>query len=143
MAKKVVLVSHGKLAAGVQSAVEMVFGKNDDLSSLGLTPDGNVVELVAGLRKEVSEHPDTQYIVLADIYGGSVCNQCFQQLNGLCNVKLISGLSMPLALGVVALPGELTDEQLSQAINDARDGVREVQLTCDLKTVDDGSDDFF
>ena len=143
MDKKVVLVSHGKLSEGVASAVEMVFGKNDALSYLGLAPDGDVVELIAGLKEEVKAHPDTQYVVLADIYGGSVCTQCFMQLNGLCNVHLIAGLSMPLALGVVSIPGALTDAQIAQAIADAKDGVQEVALSCDLDQTDDGGDDFF
>lgn len=105
MSRNVVLVSHGKLAEGVQSAVEMVFGKCDELSSLGLTPDGNVVELIAGLRARVEAAPQTQFVILADIFGGSVCNQCLQQLSEFENVKLVSGLSMGLALSVLSVPG--------------------------------------
>ena len=81
MSKQVVLISHGKLSAGVADAVAMVFGKNEELSYLGLAPDGNVVELIGGLRDRVAASPNDQFIVIADIFGGSVCNQSLQQLS--------------------------------------------------------------
>lgn len=143
MSRNVVLVSHGKLAEGVQSAVEMVFGKCDELSSLGLTPDGNVVELIAGLRARVEAAPQTQFVILADIFGGSVCNQCLQQLSELENVKLVSGLSMGLALSVLSVPGALSDAQLEQAVADAREGTKIVELIRADTPVDSGEDDFF
>ena len=143
MDKKVVLVSHGRLAEGAASAIEMVFGKSDDLLYLGLTTDGNVVELVDGLRSEVEVNDDIQYVVLADIFGGSVCNQCLQQLSACDNVKLVSGLNMALALGVLSVPGKISDEELARVISDAREGVREVALIRADTLVDDGADDFF
>lgn len=143
MDKNVVLVSHGRLAAGVADAVQMVFGASAGLKAYGLAPDGNVVELIAGLRDEAAAHADAQYVVLADIYGGSVCNQCLQQLAELPNVKLVAGLSMALALGVLAVPGALDEAQLAQVIADAREGVREVAFVHADDPVDDGADDFF
>lgn len=143
MSRNVVLVSHGKLAEGVQSAVEMVFGKSEELSSLGLAPDGDVVELIAGLRAKVEAEPETQFVVLADIYGGSVCNQCLQPLSEFDNVKLVAGLSMGLALSILSLGGELSDDQLAQAVADAREGTKVVELIRADSPVDSGEDDFF
>ena len=104
MGKQVVLISHGKLSAGVADAVSMVFGANEELSYLGLAPDGNVVELIGGLRDRVTADPEVQFIVIADIFGGSVCNQSLQQLSEFDNVVLLSGLSMGLVLSILAMP---------------------------------------
>ena len=143
MSKKVVLVSHGKLSEGMASAVEMVFGKNEDLSYLGLTPDGNVVELIGSLREQVVANPDDQYIVVADIFGGSVCNQSLQQLSEFDNVRLVSGMNMGLVVSILAMPGELSDEMLAQMVAESRDGVKVVELIRADAPVDDGADDFF
>ena len=143
MGKKVVLVSHGKLSAGMASAVEMVFGKNEDLSYLGLTPDGNVVELIGGLREQVAANPNDQYIVVADIFGGSVCNQSLQQLSEFDNVRLVSGMNMGLVVSILAMPGELSDEMLAQMVAESRDGVKVVELIKADAPVNDGADDFF
>lgn len=143
MGKKVVLVSHGKLSAGMASAVEMVFGKNEDLSYLGLLPDGNVEELIGGLRDEVATNPADQYIVVADIFGGSVCNQSLQQLSAFDNVSLIAGMNMGLVVSILAMPGELTSDQLEQIVAESREGVKIVELIRADAPVDDGADDFF
>lgn len=143
MSKKVVLVSHGKLSEGMASAVEMVFGKDENLSYLGLAPDGNVVELIGGLREQVAACPNDQFIVVADIFGGSVCNQCLQQLSEFDNVNLIAGMNMGLVVSILAMPGELSGEQLEQIVSESRDGVKTVELIRADTKVDDGADDFF
>ena len=143
MATKVVLVSHGKLSEGVADAVEMVFGKSEALSYLGLAPDGNVVELIGSLRERVASSPGDQFIVIADIFGGSVCNQSLEQLSAFDNVVLVSGLSMGLVLSILAMPGELTQAQIDQAVEDAKAGTKVVELIKADAPVDNGEDDFF
>ena len=143
MSTNVVLVSHGKLAEGVANAVEMVFGKSDALSYLGLAPDGNVVELIGCLRDRVASAPDDQFIVLADIFGGSVCNQCLEQLSGFGNVRLVSGLSMGLALSVLSGLDGTPESLVEQAVLEAREGTKLVDLISADAPVDNGEDDFF
>ena len=143
MATKVVLVSHGKLSEGVADAVEMVFGKSEALSYLGLAPDGNVVELIGGLRERVASAPGDQFVVLADLFGGSVCNQCLEQLSGFDNVTLVSGLSMGLALSVLSNIGEPAPALVEQAVLEAREGTKVVELLSADALVDSGEDDFF
>ena len=143
MATKVVLVSHGKLSEGVADAVEMVFGKSEALSYLGLAPDGNVVELIGGLRERVASAPGDQFVVLADLFGGSVCNQCLEQLSGFDNVTLVSGLSMGLALSVLSNIDEPAPALAEQAVLEAREGTKVVGLLSADAPVDSGEDDFF
>lgn len=143
MSKQVVLISHGRLSAGVADAVSMVLGNNEELSHLGLAPDGNVVELIGQLRDRVAANPEDQFIVIADLFGGSVCNQSLEQLSAFDNVVLLSGLSMGLVLSVLMTPGELTQAQIDQAIEDARAGTKVVELIGADVPVDSGEDDFF
>lgn len=142
MGKRVFLVSHNHLAEGMAGTVNMIFGAAPELSTFCLEPDGSVAELGAAVRKEVEAHPEDQAIIIADILGGSVCNQCLVDLNGLPNVKVIAGMSLPLVLGILSCDGELSDEDIQAALEGARSTTKLVTL--DVSEGDsDGSDDFF
>lgn len=142
MSKQVVLVSHNRLAEGMAGTVEMIFGKVEGLSHFCLTPDGNVVELGEKVRELVLAHPDEQTVIIADLMGGSVCNQCLMNLHDLPNVKIVAGMSLPLVLGVVSVDGELTDADLAQAVEEAR-AVTQVVEVPRADEVASGEDDFF
>ena len=142
MQKKIVLVSHGKLAEGLEFSVGMIFGKSDRLSAFGLMPDGNYLEVVNGIKQLVEAEPDTQFIVVADIFGGSVCNGCMQELLGESNVKLVAGMSMPLVLGLLMGDEALTDEQIAAVVEEARNSTKLVEAP-KAEAVSDGADEFF
>lgn len=44
--KKVVLISNGKLAKGLEFSIGMIFGKPDRLAAFGLMPGGSYLEAV-------------------------------------------------------------------------------------------------
>ena len=50
---------------------------------------------------------------------------------------------MGLALSVLSVPGALSDAQLEQAVADAREGTKIVELIRADTPVDSGEDDFF
>lgn len=143
MGKQVVLVSHSRLAEGMAGTVEMIFGKVGGLTYFCLTPDGSVVELAQQVRELALSRADEQTIVVADLMGGSVCNQCMQELYDLDQVKIVAGMSLPLVLGIVSVDGELTDTELAQAVEDARAATTIVEPPRQNETVSSGEDDFF
>lgn len=140
MEKRVVLVSHNRLAEGMAGTVKMIFGA--DVEAHCLTPDGSVVELGQAVRDGVLAHPGEQTVVVADILGGSVCNQCLQDLYGMDNVKIVAGMSLPLVIGLLSVDGALTDADIEQAIADACATTRLVELE-GVEDVTSGEDDFF
>ena len=142
MGKKVVLISHGKLAEGLEFSVGMIFGKSDRLSAYGLMPDGNYLDVVREVKAKVEAEPDTQFIVVADIFGGSVCNGCMQELLGEPNVKLLCGMSMPLVLGLLMGDSAMSDEEIENVVAEARNSTKLVEAP-KAETVSDGADDFF
>ena len=140
MDKRVVLVSHNRLAEGMAGTVKMIFGA--DVDAHCLTPDGSVAELGEAVREGVLAHPDEQTVVVADILGGSVCNQCLQDLYGMDNVKIVAGMSLPLVIGLLSVDGALTDGDIEQAIEDARATTQLVTLEV-ADDPADAEDDFF
>ena len=128
MAKKIILVSHDGLAKGVLGAVNMICGKTPDMISLGLSPDGSVTELSQQVRNIVIRNSPHQVIIVADLLGGSVCNQCLQDLCDLSNVKIITGMSLPLVLAILSYDGEFSDADIDKVVKEATDATKRVEI---------------
>lgn len=138
MDKKIILVSHGKLSAGMLHSVQMIVGENADLSCMGMLPGEHYQPMVDAVEQQLKEHPDTQYIVVADLLGGSVCNG-MTTLTGYPNMKLVAGMNMGLVIGLLLTPGALSDEEIDARIMEAKDMSHRVVL----EAAGEDGDDFF
>ncbi|AEB07779.1 PTS system fructose subfamily IIA component [Coriobacterium glomerans PW2] len=143
MHRNIVLVSHGDLAYGMMSAVKMVFGESAELSCACLAPDGSCVEIIGKIADRAAAHPETQFVVIADILGGSVCNQCVQQLLDMPNTKVISGMSLGLVLGVLCSSGQLSDKQLQVIIEESKERTNLLSPKLISDGTTSGEEDFF
>lgn len=138
MDKKMILVSHGKLSAGMLHSVQMIVGENPDISCMGMMPGEHYQPMVDEVERLLKENPDTQYLVVADLLGGSVCNG-MTALTGYPNMKLIAGMNMGLVLNLLLAPGALSDEEIDAKINEAK----AINQRVVLEESSGGSDDFF
>lgn len=141
MGRRIVLVSHDGMAKGVLSAATMICGENAELSAFGLEPDGSVAELGEQVRSIAVSHPEDQLIVVADLLGGSVCNQCLQSLADCPNATIVAGLSLPLVLALATREGELGTEDIDEAVGEAVSMTKRVEIAPDDPAT--GEDDFF
>ena len=95
--RKLILASHGSLAEGMASAVRMILGDAAELSCFSLDHYVSPQEIGEAVRGLVEAEPETRFLLLSDIKGGSVHNQLFP----LCkrpNVQLVSGMNLSLTL---------------------------------------------
>ena len=138
MNKKIILVSHGKLSAGMLHSVQMIVGENPDVSCMGMLPGEHYQPMVDEVERQLKENPDTQYIVVADLLGGSVCNG-MTTLTGYPNIKLIAGMNMGLVISLILSPGALSDEEIDAKILEAKDMNHRVLL----EKTEDREEDFF
>ena len=141
MKKKLILVSHGKLSEGMAYSVQMICGKNEDLSYYGMMPGEHYSTIVDTIKKDAGENSDMQYLVVADLLGGSVCNGCME-LTKLDNVKLIAGMNMPLILELIFAEAPVTDEMIEGYLKNSKEVIRQVNPE-ELEPEDNGEDAFF
>lgn len=125
MKKKLILVSHGKLSEGMMHSVQMICGESDELSCYGMMPGEHYAEIVQKIHEQSKEHPDTQYIVLADLLGGSVCNGC-TELVGCDNVNLISGMNMGLVMELLLEPAPVSEETIEEKLKNSKEAMLHV-----------------
>ena len=131
------IASHGKLASGMVSAVEMITGSNKGLTSFDLA-DYIVPDAIYNIMyKEIPEHPNDEFIIFTDLLGGSVHNS----LLCLCsnkNVYLISGMNLGMILEVILNDNHLsTSEIIDKAIQSSSNNT--FMLNYDrVKSLNDG-----
>lgn len=72
---KILLASHGNLAAGMLSSLELILGKQENVEVLCAYVDGedNVGPRVESFIKSIKENE--QWIVFTDLFGGSINNE--------------------------------------------------------------------
>lgn len=114
----VVFVGHGELPEGVRSAVEMILGPQEKLSTVQLGPAGDPADISRQIGRELDKmqvHEQVGALVLADLQGGSPCNSAAAVFFERRYVRIVGGLSLPMALEVLADRQGYTAAELAKA----------------------------
>ena len=119
---RVIFASHGGLSKGMKDSVSMIVGDlAKDVETYSLLPGENPEDYYQELYKQANESNE-QILVLCDIKGGSV-HTASSKLAVLDNVVVFSGMNMGLALDIVLRHAHLSEEELQEIIENARDGI--------------------
>ncbi len=123
--RKFLIVSHGALAGGFLSALELITGANGDVSVLQAYLEENkpVEEELARLLQGAGA--DEEWVVFTDLLGGSITNQVLRvmaEMPGRDAIHIVAGVNLPLVIEVVlGDPGTPVAEIIAEAIDRARD----------------------
>jgi fructoselysine and glucoselysine-specific PTS system IIA component len=117
--RKFLIVSHGGLARGIKSSLELIAGTVDEVY---------VLEAYAEENKPIEEElsllfaeEEVEWVVFSDLLGGSVTNQVVR-LGKDKAVHIVAGFNLPLVIEVVLSdPGLPVAEILGEAIGRARE----------------------
>lgn len=119
---RVIFASHGGLSKGMKDSVSMIVGDlAKNVETYSLLPGENPEDYYQELYKQANESNE-QILVLCDIKGGSV-HTALSKLAVLDNVVVFSGMNMGLALDIVLKHAHLSEEELQEVIENARDGI--------------------
>lgn len=125
---KIILISHGDLAAGLCSTLTNFFGARNVYSACVSLENGT-----AGLHETIETYfeewgADEKVVICSDIKGGSANQSVFQYISR-PNTLLVSGMNLALVLQL-ALKEDITVEELRQVIEEAKN---DMVLLNDLK----------
>jgi fructoselysine and glucoselysine-specific PTS system IIA component len=118
--RKFLIATHGRLAGGVKSSLDLITGAMDSIFLIEAYVDENrsieddikaVVDQVGG---------NDELIVFSDIMGGSVTNQILQYALQ-SNVHVVSGFNLPLVIEIVLSDTDTpAREIIAEAIENAK-----------------------
>lgn len=95
--RKIILASHGSLADGMLSAVRMIIGDCSDIEAYSLDHYDCPQTIYELICEKIGDNQTEEYIILCDIYGGSVHNQLMHLMNRK-NVYMIVGMTLSMVL---------------------------------------------
>lgn len=123
---KIFLASHGQLASGIQSSINVLLGASDKLTVFDAYVDEQSIDEV--LQNYLANTTaDEQIILLSDLYGGSVNQKMYQYLNRK-NTYLIAGVNLGLVLELVVKEDDLSSQEIMQIVEASRSMMRMVEL---------------
>ena len=131
--RKFLIATHGALASGFRSSLEMIAGAGDSVHLIQAYMDESkpVNEELTNLFG--SAGPEEEWVVFSDLLGGSITNQLVQAAAGK-NVHIVAGFNLPLLLEVVLSdPEEPIVGILEAAIDRAREQLVYVNKLINLK----------
>ncbi|MBS4535584.1 PTS sugar transporter subunit IIA [Clostridium sp. D2Q-14] len=122
--RQYLLASHGSLSEGLLDSVEMILGKNHKISTISAYKKGDY-DLNEQLKSVISNiDKDDELIIISDIFGGSVNNECMKLLAD-DRVHLISGMNLSLVIELFTLDNDKisTSDLIKKALKDSKESI--------------------
>lgn len=127
--RKIILASHGEFSKGLNDSVQMVVGPlAENVAVYSLYPGESASDYAKELEKEILQFPEMEFVIIADIFGASVCSAMIP-LTRYGNVKLFTGMNFNMVLELLTTCTEpLTEEDICRLLEVSREGIRQVVL---------------
>ncbi len=135
--KYVVLVSHGKMAPGVHSALDMLAGEGrEDILSTSLVNGMGSEEYAENVRKCISGiTKEDEIILFADLLGGSpltIAANVIAEQGLMSRTIMVGGMNMPLVLSAVLSKDDMEKEELiASLLQEGREAMDEFKVVSD------------
>ncbi|MCR9037278.1 PTS sugar transporter subunit IIA [Tractidigestivibacter montrealensis] len=143
MSRKLLIATHGYLANGFRSSIEILTGTSAGIDTINAyTEEGgeDYTKSIAEFLESVG--PEDEGVILTDIVGGSVNQKVMQTLRtSRPNIFLISGTNLITALAVFLEDRPLTKEVLNEIVDQAK--VQLIEMPTSFDSSSSREDDFF
>ncbi len=96
MTKSLILVSHGRFCEELKGSTEMIMGPQDNIHTVALLPEDGPEEFTAKFEACVADFDD--YIVFADLLGGTPCNAVSRLILEGRAIDLYAGMNLPMVI---------------------------------------------
>lgn len=117
--KGILLISHGRMAEGMMDTISLFFGNLEQTDYICLKKEDNPSDFKDAMEKKI-QALDTGdgVLVLADMLGGTPCNQSAYFIQN--SATVITGLNLPMLLTVMAARENI---DFDQVMNEGRTGI--------------------
>lgn len=140
----IILASHGEFADGILHSSTMIFGEQDNIRSVSITPSEGPDDLQKKLQDAVATLDNQDEVLfLVDLWGGTP----FNQTNLLWEENkekwaVVAGLNLPMLIEALAsrLSMDAAHEIAESIINTARDGIKGMPETLETETSNSEAD---
>ena len=122
MSTKIILTSHGELAKYTVKTLELILGDLDNVDYLCLGEEEGLESYKKRLEDKILN--DNNYIILADIIGGTPSNAAYILKQHFKNVEVIVGFNLPLIISLLQGVTASKDDAIESAIDCGREMIK-------------------
>ena len=115
-----VLVTHGRLALELVSALEHVMGKQKHITAICIFPEDDMEVRRADILNAVKDVGGKGVILLTDMFGGTPSNLSISVMKE-ADVEVIAGVNLPMLIQLAQIRPTYA---LEKAVNEAQDAGR-------------------
>jgi fructoselysine and glucoselysine-specific PTS system IIA component len=138
--RKFLIATHGKLAGGVKSSLDIITGAADNVFLLEAYVEENraIEDDIKAVTARLNENDEL--IAFTDLLGGSITNQVLQ--HGLQkNVHVVSGFNLALVIEIIlADTGTPAQQVITEAIENAKQQMVYVNTLLAAQNTEDNDD---
>lgn len=124
MMKPLILISHGNLCLELKKSVERIMGPQEEIYTVTLQPEEGQAEFLQKFKETIADIDE--FVVFADLYGGTPCNVAAKMLLSGSNFKLYTGMNMAMIIDY--LNAALLDTK-PDPIKGGTQGIRDVNAS--------------
>ncbi|EJO02024.1 PTS mannose transporter subunit EIIAB [Oenococcus oeni] len=124
----IVLASHGNFAEGIYQSAEMIFGKQQNVQTVTLSPNEGPEDFLNKLKQAIDSFDDQkQVLLLIDLWGGTPFNQSSGLLYGHEDSwAVVTGMNLPMVIEAYGSRSSMDSAQeiATHIIETGKDGIR-------------------
>ena len=125
----VLLIAHMPLASALKAVAMHAFpDRSDQVFSLDVQPDAQVEQVIASAHALMAANSATDWLVLTDAFGATPCNAALDLRDAARNVRLISGLNVPMLWRALCYGDEPLDAMVELAAEGGHAGIKIADL---------------
>ncbi|MGE5442109.1 MAG: PTS sugar transporter subunit IIA [Bacteroidota bacterium] len=114
-----VIVTHGRLAEELISALEHVVGPQANISAVCIGPDDDMEQRRASILESVARAEEGNGVVLlTDMFGGTPSNLAISIMDK-ANVEVIAGVNLPMLIKLASVRQTEALEEAAQSAQEA------------------------
>lgn len=126
MKNGLLIIAHAPLASALRQCVGHVFpDRLDDVVALDVPAEAGADQTLASARAAMAGLGSAPLLILTDILGATPCNVA-RRLLGQDNVRMVTGVNLPMLLRAVTYQQEPLDDLMARALLGGTQGVQQV-----------------
>ena len=139
--KKVLIASHGRVASGIASAIEILGVNTGELFAVDCyVDDSDFTPQIQEFIDSVTR--DDNAIIFTDLIGGSVCNKVMTLRPEEKGIQHVAGINLITVIECLLTEERLTPEKVDEIVFGGSQQMRRVSVE-DAGPESEGEDDFF
>lgn len=95
-----ILMSHGGLAKGALSSVEMIMGKPENVNIISIDEDSSLQGTVEKITEKYEENGQEDTFIICDVLGGTPSNAGMNFVATHPNSQMVTGMNLPMLLEI-------------------------------------------